>query len=639
MKNTIVERIADFLVKYPPFQYLEKKDLGLLATETEVVYLPKGKYLFKSDEGVHSFFYIVEQGAIDLSAKWGTTTRKIDVCDEGDVLGLRPFFAENAYMMTAVAKEDSIVYAIPIHIFKPLLLQNSEVLHFLLESFASNTRNPTNKEDAGRLISSNLTSATEDNEISYFQTLPFTPHPICIKASESIQQAALLMTKHGISSLLIEENNLPIGIVTDKDLRTKVATGKVAINFKVEEIMSSPVSCIAPDVSIAEAQLQLLKRGIGHLCVTQDGSIKSPIIGVISEHDIVTAQANNPVALLKKVNRATQINQLLSVRTQLNKLIKRYLEAQLPLSHLLSVVQEIQSKITHQCIYIAQKELHFYPETSFCWVNLGSQGRGEQLLMTDQDNALIFNDVSDEDLEKTRYSFLQLCKRVTEMLHQIGFEFCPAEMMASNPKWCLSLSEWKNQFSNWIDQPTEQKIMLCSIFFDFDAVSGDEKLANELAEYLAEKLKGKQHFFAYLGADALKNPPPLSFFKQFLVETDGQHKDDFDIKARALMPLIDAARILCLSLPILGVNNTVSRLQALAEKEPQNKSVYEDAIRSFYVLTEMRTREGLQVSNSGRFINLHQLSKRDKMRLKRSFQPIADLQTFISNRFKLTYFR
>lgn len=641
MKNIIVDRIADFLEKYPPFQYLKRVDLEQLAHEVEVVYLTKHTYLFQLEERVHSNFYIVEQGAVDLSAKLGSEARKIDVCDQGDILGLRPFFAENAYMMSAQAKEESIVYAIPIEVFKPLLLENTEVLQFLLESFASNTRNPNNKEDAGRLISSNFTSShpSEESDIAYFQALPYTPNPICIADSESIQQAAVLMTKHGISSLLIEENKLPIGIVTDKDLRTKVATGKIAIQSKVKEIMSSPVSCIAPNLSLAEAQLQLLQRGIGHLCVTSDGTKNSQILGIISEHDIVTTQANNPVALLKKVNRATHIEQLVSVRTQLNKFIKRYLETKLPLPHLFSVVQEIQSKITHQCICMAQKELDFYPQISFCWINLGSQGRGEQLLMTDQDNALIFEDVSSENLSDIRSSFLQLSNRVTETLHQIGFEFCPAEMMASNPKWCLSIGEWKQQFLNWIDQPTEEKIMLCSIFFDFNAVSGNKDLAKHLADYLAKKLHGKQQFFAYLGADALKNPPPLSFFKRFLVETDGQHKEDFDIKSRALMPLIDAARILCLSETILGVNNTVDRLKLLAEKEPQNKTIYEDAIRSFYVLSEMRTLEGLQQNNSGRFVDLEQLSKRERMQLKRSFQPISDLQTFINNRFKLTYFR
>jgi CBS domain-containing protein len=640
-KNTIVQRIADFLVTYPPFQYLTQEELALLAAQVEVVYLPQHKYLFQREEGVHAYFYVVEQGAIDLSAPIASQVRRLDICDAGDVLGLRPFFAENAYMMSAQAREDSIVYAIPIHIFKPLLQQNKEVLQFLLESFASNTRNPANKEESGQLISSNLTSSyeLEEGSIAYFQSLPYTPNPLCIDINETIQEAACIMTQHGISSLLIEKNKLPIGILTDKDLRTKVATGKVAISTSVREIMSAPVCCISPEVSLAEAQLKLLQHGIGHLCVTADGTNQTNIIGVISEHDIVTTQANNPVALLKKVNRATAIHQLVSVRDQLNQLISSYIEAQLPLPHLLSVVHEIQSKITQQSIVIAQKELCFYPTTSFCWLNLGSQGRGEQLLMTDQDNALVFEDVPKEDLASTRASFLKLSKRVTEILNEIGFEFCPAEMMASNPKWCLSLSEWKRQFSNWIDQPSEQKIMLCSIFFDFSPVFGDRSLSDELAVYLAEKLKGKQKFFAYLGSDALKNPPPLSFFKQFLVETDGQHKDSFDIKSRALMPLIDAARILCLSVPIVGENHTVNRFKALIEKEPQNKSVYEEAIRSFYVLLEMRTREGLQFKHSGRFVSLEKLSKRDRMRLKRSFQPISDLQSFINNRFQLTYFR
>ena len=639
MKNVIVQRIADFLLVFPPFQYVEKEVLFQLSKEVEVVYLPKDKFLFQTADKVHDFFYVVEQGAIELSINLDGIQQKIDLCDAGDILGLRPFFAENEYMMSAQAKEDSIVYAIPIQVFKPLLNENQQVLQFLLESFASNTRNPTNKEDAGRLISSNLNQKNSNDGISFFQSLPFTKNPICISIETHIQTAAKLMTKHSIGSLLVSDNDLPKGILTDKDLRSKVATGEVPIDASITTIMSSPVKCVSPELTLAEAQLLLLKEHIGHLCVTQDGSDASKIIGILTEHDLVTAQTNNPVSLLKKIERSSSIASLRDVRIQLSTLIDSFLQANLPIKHLLSVVEEIQQNLVQKLIVLTQSELNFYPQQKFCWLSLGSQGRGEQILLTDQDNALIFEDVSEEELDTTRIKFIEFAQRVNQHLNEIGYEYCPAEMMASNPKWCLSLREWKKQFVNWIDQPTDEKMMLCAIFFDFKASAGDHSLADDLSEYLSKKLEGKQQFFAYLGVDALKNPPPLSFFKQFLVETDGKHKDEFDIKARALMPLIDAARILSLSIPISGINSTVKRFEKLIEIEPQNKLVYEDAIRSFYVLSEMRTREGIQHNSSGRFISLPSLSKRDKIRLKRSFQPISDLQVFLTNRFKLTYFR
>ena len=145
-------------------------------------------------------------------------------------------------------------------------------------------------------------------------------------------------------------------------------------------------------------------------------------------------------------------------------------------------------------------------------------------------------------------------------------------------------------------------------------------------------------FFAYLGADALKNPPPLGFFRQFLVESDGEHKDTFDLKGRALMPLIDAARILSLGKGIKNTANTISRYAKLAELEPQNAPIYEACADAFAELLKFRTEEGLKNDSDGRYLNLSELSKLDKVKLKNDFQPIHDIQEVIKNRFQLTYF-
>jgi CBS domain-containing protein len=217
----------------------------------------------------------------------------------------------------------------------------------------------------------------------------------------------------------------------------------------------------------------------------------------------------------------------------------------------------------------------------------------------------------------------------------VGYEFCPADMMASNPKWCLSLSEWKRQFNNWITKPTEDAIMLCTIFFDYNFVYGEKELVAKLSKSIFKSINSFEIFLNFLGRNALKNPPPLGFFRQFLMEQDGNHKDQFDLKSRALMPLIDAARLITLSHNIKDKNNTISRFHKLAKIEPQNKDLYLSCADSFKILLHYRTEQGLKNNDSGRYINLNTLTKLEKLKLKGCFKPIKDIQDLLNIRYNL----
>lgn len=638
MKNTISQRIADFLKTHPPFERLGPTDLLNLSQECEVIYLEKGTALFSENQTTKPFFYVVREGAIGLFKTTGSNKIPIDVCDEGDLFGLRPFFAENQYAMTAVANEESLIYALPIAVFKPMVAKNDHILTYLLSSFASNTRNPNDKEHPGKLLSINEPFGKNHVKVPLFQPINFTEDPVSVTEGTSVQEIATLMTKHKIGSVLIEKNQLPIGIITDKDLRSKIAVGTFPISAKASQIMSSPVITIPKEASVAEAQLIFLKDHISHLCVTEDGTTTSKIIGIITIHDIFMTQANNPAVFLKWIKKATSANELKEVRGKLTLLIGDGLANNTPVLHISKLTAEINNAIIGKAIQLAIAGISEEPPVSFAWLNLGSQGRKEQLLTTDQDNALVFEDVPEANYDEVKNYFLTLSKAVTRILNTVGYEYCPAEMMASNPKWCLSVSEWKNQFRNWITHPDEKSIMLCSIFFDYDCVYGNGTLATAISESIFEDLHNKDLFFAYLGSDALKNPPPLGFFRQLLVEQDGKHKDTFDIKSRAIMPLVDAGRVLILDKKISGINNTASRFEALAKAEPENEELFSSCATAFQDLMAFRVREGLKYNNNGRYIHLEALGKADKLKLKNAFNPIREVQSALKNRFNLTYF-
>lgn len=633
MKNTIAERIFDFLKDFPPFVFLDKNDLFTISANVKVIYLENNSFIFNQNDKVHDSFYIVKDGAIGVFRDGNIL---VDECDEGDIFGLRAIIAKDDYLLSARAIEESIVYSISSDILESIIEKNDDANKFLLASFATNTRNPYSDDDKGVLFANIETIQKNESSFTEVQSADYSKNPITCKPNTSIKVAAKIMTEKRVGSIVIAENKNPLGIITDKDLRTKIATGLFSIDDSVDRIMSSPVITYPEYITVAEAQIAMLQNKITHLCITKDGTPNSELCGILSEHDIIVIHGNNPSVLIKEVKRAKSAENLKDIRSKAQDLLEGYLEQNIPIFFVSKIISAINDAITKKAVELSLLEMETEPPTTFSWLALGSQGRNEQLLLTDQDNALVFENVPKENHKRTKDYFLNLANKVTHKLNTIGFEFCPADMMASNKNWCLSLTEWKQQFDNWITHPDEDKIMLCTIFFDYDLIFGNKNMVEEMSDSIFESIDKYEIFLNFLGLNALKNPPPLSFFRQFLVEDSGEHKDQFDIKARAMMPLVDCSRLLILSKNIKGHNNTILRLEKLAELEPQNKELYYSCVNAFKILLRFRTNQGIKNNDSGRFIDLKSLSKADRLKLKSCFKPIKDIQELVKIRFKLS---
>lgn len=622
--NSIAERIYDFLKNFPPFNMLSKAQLLSVSQAVDVIYLEKNKFLFEIDQPIEDYFYVVRNGAIGL---FRDDKSLVDECDEGDIFGLRALIRKGDYLLNAKAVEESIVYSISSELLETYISTNTEARQFLMASFVSNTRFKENESDTTAL----------SFELAEVQSADYSKHPISCTKDTTVKEASLIMTEKHVGSIVITENKMPIGIITDKDLRTKIATGKHLISTAVSSIMSSPVITYPESITVAEAQIAMLKNKITHLCITKDGSVHSELTGILSEHDIIVLRENNASALVKEIKRSTTTAKLKDIRQKAELLIKRYLEQDIPIDFVSRIISAVNTVITERIISLAILKLEKQPKVSFAWLAIGSQGREEQLLFTDQDNALVFADVSENEYAETKAYFLDLAETINTGLADVGFELCPAKMMASNPKWCLSVSEWSAQFKKWITTPDQDKLMLCNIFFDYECIYGDKTLVHQLSQQIFESIQAHDIFLNYLGRNALQNPPPLSFFRQFLVEDNGEHKDQFDIKARAMMPLVDAARLLILSHHIKSVNNTIERYEKLAELEPQNEDIYLFCIDAYKDLLRFRTEQGLEHGTSGRFIDLESLSKGNRLKLKRSFKAVKSIQELIKTRFKLAH--
>ncbi len=637
MSNSIAKNIANFLKEYSPFNYLNENQLTQVATSIGVVNLDKHKVLFQIDDKLHDSFYVVASGVINLFVIADAEETLLNKCYAGDVFGLRPFFAKNNYMMTAKAREDSLVYAIPISVFKPFVAENPQVLDFLLESFATNTRNPFDKENRGKLLTDNVYTESQSNENQYFQSLAYNKIPLKVSGSTIVKDTAQLMTENLIDSAIIIEQNYPIGIVTDSDFRTKIANGRFPITTSIDKIMSSPVITVPENVSVAEAQLLLLKYNVSHLCVTTDGSDKSDVRGIISENDLIVAQANNPGVLIKEIKRALSSNELKQIREKLTNLIQSSIAKNIPLPHIYNISGEIITAIVKRSVELAILDLGS-PPARFAWLSIGSQGRKEQLLLTDQDSILIFEDVATEKYREVKDYFLKLSKRATSILEKIGYEFCPNDHMATNLHWCKSLTEWTKQYNNWMRNPGEKTNNISSIFFDYEISFGEGKIEDAITDVIHNNIINNSLFFDYLGNDALRKSPALNFFKKFNLEEEAKNKGKFDIKNKAIMSLVDGARLFAISHNILSINNTYLRFKQLAIVDPKFSEIYLNCADAFLILSKFRTLEGLKNDNSGDFITIDELTKVDKERLKNALQPIKDLEDLIKDKFQLTQF-
>ncbi|SIQ50899.1 DUF294 nucleotidyltransferase-like domain-containing protein [Pontibacter lucknowensis] len=639
--NVIQERVHEFLNTYPPFNLIDPEKLRQLARQVRVLYLEPEQVLFSQDDPAHEHFYVVRQGSVRLEQKTeGGNPKLLDVCDEGDVFGVRALIAKKNYSSTATSAEESLVYAIPIEAFEPILTENPQVALYFAAGFAAGqpVRNPTLRDaQRARVGLSTIAPSSIPLHLEDALKIDTAKSIVACPPDTSIRLAAQMMSDKDSSFMMVVDGEArPLGILTDTDLRRQVVAGHVAIDDPVEVIMSSPVITTVPNPPMADALINMIRNKVKHLCVTTDGTVDSKALGVLTEHDLLLAQGNNPAVLISEIRQTRDISSLPAIRDRAEELLLKYLEQEVSISFIANIITEINDAIIVRALQHAEKELG-EPPLHYCWLSLGSEGREEQLLRTDQDNAVVFED-KNAALEKEHQAyFLKLGAIVRDILVQCGFEKCPADMMASNPKWCQPLHTWKQYFYNWIHEPTEEALMHTSIFYDYRPVYGDFSLSRQLTDYIYENIQQERIFLPFLAKHALQSPPPLSFFRNFIVERGGEHKNEFDIKLRAMTPLVDAARVLTLDNRVAGENNTFKRFEKLAELEPQNAELYREAAMAYEIMMRFRALSGLRNKNSGRYLNPNQLNKLERQTLRSTFKPISDIQELLQVRFQLNY--
>jgi len=458
-------------------------------------------------------------------------------------------------------------------------------------------------------------------------TLPQSSIATCT-ADTTVRDASRLMTDGKDCVVVLQDNQQPAGIITSRDLCVLMADAGTDLERPVAQIMASPVVTAERSARIFEVGLLMEQHQISHVPVVDD---QGKITGIVTHAMITPLQKYSPAVLLRRIQQAENPEAIISQRTTLAYLITNLIQSGARPEYINNLSAVVADTLLKRLIELALQQ-HGLPPVRFCFLVFGSEGRREQTLQTDQDNAIVFEDVSPELMPEVQQYFLSLAETVCAWLNDAGYSFCDGDNMAQNPQWCQPLSEWKNSFTQWISQGSAEDLLRTKIFFDFRCAWGDEDFAAQLHLHLHEVIAQHPRFFQLLARNVLQINPPIGVFGTFVVEAKGRHEKAFDIKA-AMLPMVDYARIYALQQKIEAVN-TLERLKCLHEKDVLSLQNYHEMTQAYTYLMQIRLRNQADALSRNlspdNFIDPRSLSNIEQRLLKEIFSQIKHFQTRLS---------
>jgi CBS domain-containing protein len=627
----LFEDVIDFLKKVSPFRFLDEQTLKSVANNLSMVFYPKNTVILKQDGPPSNSLRIIKKGGVKVTmrAEIGEDV-VLDYKGEGDNFGFLSMLGTDKQRTTVVAIDDTICYTLS----KEKILKLAESHPTLTEYFMSYLSNYVDRTYS-EMHNKSLYYGSSDRFLFTITVGDVAKEVITIAEDATIQEAAQVMVTKKISSIVVrDKRNIPIGIVTDKDLRAKVVAKGRSASEPVKNIMTISLIRVDAGESCFDAVLKMIKYNIHHMLVIEDGALK----GIMTNHDIMLFQGTSPLSFANDIENQQTIDGLTPVSIKLNNIVGLLLKEGAKASNIIKIISEMNDRLVKKILAVAEREFG-QPPVPYCWITFGSEGRKEQTFKTDQDNAIIYADpTTPEEEEEIKNYFPGFTAFVRNGLMKIGFPSCPANYMASNPQWCQPLRVWKRYFSSWINEPSAEAILKTLIFFDFRPLYGKFSLAEDLRNSFKPLLKDNMVFFGQMANTITKNTPPIGFFKSFVVEKGGEHKNEFDLKIKGIAPLVDAVRFFALERGVMETT-TLGRIHALKDKHATVKEFSDELEHTFEFIMLLRIHHQFEQIKAGRFpdnfINPNNLSSLEKTTIKEAFHFISKMQNLIIERYKL----
>jgi len=627
----VTGQARDFLSRVVPFSFLSESDLDDMVSHLSLIHHNPGTLLFVQGQSRVDYLYIISRGAAEIYYEQGGEKSLKGYLGEGDCYGGISMLLNNGISIrTLRVEEEAYLYALPARHFMRLCKRCPAFSDYFTDTFGKRMLDRSYAEIFSRRI------LPKDEAVHVFNVSVarlMNRDILSCNKNVPVQQAATLMSRRKCSSIFVQDDQgSHIGIVTDTDLRNRVIAQGLETNIPISAIMSSPLGTIPEQLSVFEAMLEMMQKKMKHLAVQ---NTQGRVIGSITSRDLLAAQGQSPLFIVREIASAASREELKAQQARIPGLVQNLIGSGARAENVTRLISTVSDAILQRLVEIALEQ-NGPPPVPFVFMIMGSEGRREQTLKTDQDNAIIFQDVAENQLTSVRSYFLNFGETVCTWLDEIGYAFCEGGVMAMNPNWCQPLSAWCNKFSEWIHTAEAEDLLHSSIFFDFRGAYGDFNLIDQLRRHLFEALKGWSGFFRHLTENALHFKPPLGFFRNFVVESKGEHRNAFDIK-QAMLPVVDFARIHALKNGI-EETNTMDRLYQLQERGHLSSKDYNDIARSYSFMMQMRfVRQITAIIEENRkpdnYINPKKLSRIEQTMLKEIFKRVEDFQTKMSFEF------
>jgi CBS domain-containing protein len=614
-----------FLSSTEPFSFLPEEAIEGANSSLTMVKHPKGSVLFIQGRTRVGYLYILHKGAAERYYERDGCKTMRDILSEGDLYGgISMLVNDGLSVRTLEVTEDAFFYLLPKKLFLELCEKYPTFRDFFTDTFGKRMLDRTY---ASIVACSALPVEDQPQLLNLPVAQLISSAPVFGSGNNSIQQAAKIMRSENSSYIIIPESETHgSGLITDSDLARKAIASGYDYQRSAVEIMSAPLRGVSDQAIVLEAMMAMMEHDINHIAVFANDQ---RVIGMLTHRELLSAQGQSPLFILRKILQAGTLEEIIHQHQQLSPMVKSLVGGGAKARAINRFVTKVSDAVLKKIMELVLQELS-PPPVAFCFMIMGSEGREEQTLKTDQDNAIIFDDVAADQLSTVHTYFLDLGKRVCEQLDKAGYSYCRGDIMARNPRWCQPLSVWKNYFLDWINASEPEDLLRASIFFDFRGGYGDIRLIEDLRRILFSAIRNWSGFLRHLTENALSFKPPLGFFRNFVVESKGEHRNAFDIKG-AMLPIVDFARVFALKNGIVSTN-TLERLHSLYLKKVLSVEEYEEIEKAYSFLMQLRlvrqvTAAVDQKIEPDNFINPKKLTRIEQTMLKEIFKRIEKFQT------------
>jgi CBS domain-containing protein len=568
--------IAEFLGGRDPFRGLDEAELDRLAAATEVEFFPAGTTIVPQGELPQDRIRVIRRGSVELFDRG----RPVDLLGEGEMFGHPSVLSGLPTRYEARAQEDSLTYSLPAEEVIPLLGRPSS-LRFLARTLLARGRG-----SAGEV-------APPSPEVAQQPAAALVRRPPVICGPDStLREAARLMDAQEVSSVLVEIGSGDFGIVTDRDLRSRVVAGSLSPDDPVTAAMSAPVIGVEAEQTGADVMLTMLDHDIRHVPVF---SRRGEVLGVIVGIDLVAAETRSPFVLRRAIARARNKGELRDVASELNSTVIALHRAELAPSQVSEVISAVADALVGRMIDLAV-ESQGPPPAEFCWMSLGSHGRREPVPSSDVDSGMAWRDVPDPDpisaeprrhLASMRTSEYMhgIAAHVADCVRVVGWRLDPHGVTASGAFSASSIEDWERCIKGWLTHPSDNRVLIAtSIVLDGRIIRGPERGLD--VKKLLFETGDRTTMERWMLRLALAAKPPTGFMRDIVVEGSGEQRGTFDIKVGGLLPIVDLARYAALKGDV-RVTSTLARLHAGRDQgvlEATEARILEEAYELFSAL-------------------------------------------------------